>query len=164
VLLLALAVAVVVVAGTTYLLRGRLVVAHRPAGKAAAGRGITRTRTRTGSQPRQGGILAPLLEDANPEESATFGPDRAAIADLVRSWDLAADDSDRARIETALTNHGVERIIVGPGAPLDPALHKVVGTADTTAVPPGSVLAVVRPGWRSIHGVIRPAEVSARAS
>jgi molecular chaperone GrpE len=48
------------------------------------------------------------------------------------------------------------------GVPFDPARHEVVGTVDSdvTGEPPGSVVAVVRPGYGGTGRQLRPAAVT----
>jgi molecular chaperone GrpE len=67
----------------------------------------------------------------------------------------------REQAESILERQGIQRI-GATGVPFDPARHEVVGMVDSdlTGQPPGSVVAVVRPGYGAPGRQLRPAAVT----
>jgi molecular chaperone GrpE len=59
----------------------------------------------------------------------------------------------------ALKRHGVTRIEVAPGSPLDPAVHQAVMQQPTNDYPPGTVAGVTQSGFLYHDRVLRPASV-----
>lgn len=64
----------------------------------------------------------------------------------------------RSQFEDVLKKYGVERILVQPGVPFDPALHEAVATVETSE-PPGSVAEEVEHGYKLGDKVIRAVRV-----
>src|SRR5262245_13761038 len=62
------------------------------------------------------------------------------------------------QMEDVLRRQGVERVGI-PGEPFDPRRHEAVGTMPADGVPPGSVAAVLRPGYAQDGRLVRPAQV-----
>ena len=58
-----------------------------------------------------------------------------------------------------LKRHGVTRIEVAPGAPLDPNVHQAVMTQPTNDHEPGTIAAIVQQGFRLHDRVLRPISV-----
>jgi len=67
------------------------------------------------------------------------------------------------QIETALEQHGCVRI-GALGAPFDPNLHEAVLQQPSEESPPGTVVQVVRPGFRLYDRVVRPSQVIVAAA
>lgn len=59
-----------------------------------------------------------------------------------------------------LARHGVGRIEVNLGDPLDPSKHEAVMQQASAAVPAGSVVQVIQPGYKIHDRILRPAGVS----
>lgn len=102
-----------------------------------------------------------LLEDLLP---ALDSFDMAAMSE---SWG-AIDDSWRSGMEqvrnqllAALAQHGVERF-GKVGEKVDHALHEVVQEQEDVAGEPGTIVRVLRYGYRSGGRVVRPAHVIAK--
>lgn len=109
---------------------------------------------------------------ASPGQDATVGSyggaalapvDLAAVDQLVRRYDLATTDPERARVADELGRAGVLMADVVPGAPIDPLRHNVVSVTSGAGGVPGTVAEVIRPGWQLGDRVIRPADISAYA-
>lgn len=66
------------------------------------------------------------------------------------------------RLAAALREAGVELIGV-PGEPLDPAIHCVIGTAESPGTPPEHVTQVLRHGYQ-YRGRVTPADVMVSAA
>jgi molecular chaperone GrpE len=93
---------------------------------------------------------------------------------LLLDWLDVVDDVDRAlrsgsvaeaplrqlrqRMLGLMERHGVERT-EDAGAPFDPEFHEAVGVRETDEEPPGTVVDVVRAGYRIADRVLRPARV-----
>lgn len=67
------------------------------------------------------------------------------------------------QIETALEQHGCVRI-GALGAPFDPNLHEAILQQPSQDNPPGTVIQVVRPGFRLYDRVVRPSQVIVAAA
>lgn len=95
------------------------------------------------------------------------------VLDLVRVLDsfdlgLAALEKDgkaekgmymiRAQLEDALKRRGLERIVLRPGDPFDPAVAESIGEM-VAELPPGSIAEEIEPGYRLLGKVVRPARV-----
>lgn len=79
---------------------------------------------------------------------------------LVGTYDLSSSDVVRAHVQKSLRAVGITPITPDPGDPFDVGLHN--GVAGVAAPSPSLVFRiarVLRPGWRSDDGVLRPAEV-----
>jgi molecular chaperone GrpE len=70
---------------------------------------------------------------------------------------LAGVEMTRGVLLQALEREGVKPIAAN-GA-FDPALHDAVESVETQDKPAGTILAVLRRGWTSTQGVLRPAQV-----
>jgi len=66
--------------------------------------------------------------------------------------------STRRLLVDALRKAGAEPV-PALGKPFDPLVHEALGTAPAGAAAPGTVVRVVRPGWRLGDELLRPAEV-----
>jgi molecular chaperone GrpE len=94
--------------------------------------------------------LLPILDDlqraveALPADSGSWGEGVTMIQQNLR-----------ALVET----EGVTSYEPAPGDTFDPAEHEAVYYQPTGEQPPGAVLSVVRPGYRSADRVLRPAQV-----
>lgn len=62
------------------------------------------------------------------------------------------------QFETALEQHGCQRI-GALGTAFDPNLHEAVLQQPSPGTPPGTVVQVVRPGFRLYDRVVRPSQV-----
>lgn len=62
-------------------------------------------------------------------------------------------------VQALLQAEGVSKYEPAPGDTFDPAEQEAVYYQPTTDQPPGAVLSVVRPGFRSADRVLRPAQV-----
>jgi len=63
------------------------------------------------------------------------------------------------QLEDALASQGIRRI-ESVGVAFDPRLHDAVLTVPAGGVPPGTVVAVLAPGYQIFDRVVRPAQVS----
>ena len=68
------------------------------------------------------------------------------------------------RMFNAARNYGLARMIVisridAENVPFDPRVHEVVSVVETDEVPPGTVQAVLRPGYGGSDNTLRPAAV-----
>ncbi|MGA7173508.1 MAG: nucleotide exchange factor GrpE [Candidatus Dormiibacterota bacterium] len=63
------------------------------------------------------------------------------------------------QLEDALASQGIRRI-ESVGVAFDPRLHDAVLTVPVGGVPPGTVVAVLAPGYQIFDRVVRPAQVS----
>jgi molecular chaperone GrpE len=96
------------------------------------------------------------------------------IGDLIRVLDsfdigLATLEKDgkaekgmymiRAQLEDALKRRGLERIVLKPGDPFDPAVAESIGEVAGTAAPPGTIAEEIEAGYRLLGKVIRAARV-----
>jgi molecular chaperone GrpE len=59
-----------------------------------------------------------------------------------------------------LARHGIKRMDVQPGMPLDPNEHEAVMKQPSDDIPPGAITMVLAPGYRIHDRVLRPANVS----
>jgi molecular chaperone GrpE len=59
----------------------------------------------------------------------------------------------------ALARHGVQRMDVAIGAPLDPHAHEAVTQQPSENVPAGHITQVIAPGYRIHDRILRPASV-----
>jgi molecular chaperone GrpE len=80
---------------------------------------------------------------------------REAFASLRRALEMNLEAVDEALRDLDV------REIVSEGAAFDPECMRAVEAADRAEGPPGTVVAVIRPGWRDGHRVLRAAEVRA---
>jgi molecular chaperone GrpE len=69
----------------------------------------------------------------------------------------------QTQILDALRRHGITRI-EAQGQPFDPNLHQAVMQQPSDAVPPGTVLQVLEPGYMIHERVLRPARVVVSAA
>ena len=75
---------------------------------------------------------------------------------------LAGVEMTRGVLLQALEREGVKPV---PAAgQFDPALHEAVERVETADRPEGAILAVLRRGWTSSQGVLRPAQVKVAAA
>jgi molecular chaperone GrpE len=102
-----------------------------------------------------------LIEDILPALDAF---DMAALSE---SWS-AIDDSWRSGMEqvrnqllNALSHHGIERF-GKVGEKTDHALHEIMQEVDDVAGDPGTIVRILRYGYRAGDRVIRPAHVIAK--
>lgn len=65
----------------------------------------------------------------------------------------------QAQILTALKQHGVAKVEVGPGTSFDPMRHQAVAQQPSKDVPPGAVVSVLQSGFMLHDRVLRPATV-----
>lgn len=65
------------------------------------------------------------------------------------------------KLAAALRDTGVQ-LIGTPGEPLDPAVHKVIGIAESPGIPPDHVTQVLRHGYQ-YRGRVTPADVMVSA-
>lgn len=63
------------------------------------------------------------------------------------------------KMRATLAKAGLDEIVSEPGTPFDPAVHEAIFHEETTEVPEGSVLQVVRKGYRLGDRVLRPSLV-----
>ncbi len=64
----------------------------------------------------------------------------------------------RAQIEDALKRRGLERIMLRPGDPFDPALAEALAETESEH-PPGTITEEIEPGYKLYDKLIRPARV-----
>jgi hypothetical protein len=103
-------------------------------------------------------------QEQRPDDSLEAGRKDREYEDLVQgiigAYDLSDSDVVRAHVEKTLRGVGITVITPTLGEPFDFALHNGV-----SAVAPPSpdlgfhVAKVLRPGWQSASGVVRPADV-----
>ena len=62
-------------------------------------------------------------------------------------------------MQSIVQTEGVQAYEPSPGDTFDPAAHEAVYYQPTEEQPPGAVVAVVAPGYRSADRVLRPAQV-----
>lgn len=75
---------------------------------------------------------------------------------------LAGVEMTRGVLLQALEREGVKP--VAANGQFDPALHEAVERVETADRPEGAILAVLRRGWTSTQGVLRPAQVKVAAA
>ena len=68
----------------------------------------------------------------------------------------------RDELMKVLQSYGVQEINPRPGDDVDPHRHEAVMQAETSAVPPGHIVATLQAGYSLGDRVIRPARVSIR--
>ncbi|MDR3068300.1 MAG: nucleotide exchange factor GrpE, partial [Cellulomonas sp.] len=102
-------------------------------------------------------VLAPITA------SVPVVPDPAAspvVPELVTLADLITTPAAQTQVVRALRTVGVEPVEVTVGAPFNPEVHEAVATRPAESSDQVGTIAVVhRAGWRSVHGVVRPAGV-----
>lgn len=93
------------------------------------------------------------------------------LINMLDSFDLGmaslADDSKaqkgmfliRAQLEDILKKFGLERIIVSPGDPFNPALQEAIGEVADSGKPGGAVVEEIERGYTLFGRVVRPARV-----
>jgi molecular chaperone GrpE len=113
------------------------------------------------------------LESARLYASQSFARDMLTVADnLARALTIAETEHNKplldgvqmvaAHLEQTFKRHGIAKIIVKPGEPLNPDLHQVM-TEAASDYPPGSVVQELQPGY-TLHGrLLRPTFVSVAA-
>ncbi len=98
-----------------------------------------------------------------------------ALDNLDRALDASRKGGDAAALAAgvaatvsqfldAFKRHGITRIEVAPGMPLDPNLHDAVMEQPSQDVPPGHVVQVLQQGFLIHDRVLRPASVIVAAA
>jgi hypothetical protein len=85
---------------------------------------------------------------------------RVLVRAFTGTYDLSSSEVVKAHVQKSLRAVGITPITPGPGDPFDVGLHN--GVAGITAPAPSLVFRiarVLRPGWRSDEGFLRPADV-----
>ena len=96
--------------------------------------------------------LLPVLDGLRlAADSAGDGPDASRLAEGVSMISV--------RFAETLARQGVERIEPGAGAHFDPHVHEAVSHVASATVPEGSIVKVVRPGYRVGRRLVRAASV-----
>ena len=78
------------------------------------------------------------------------------------NWAAGVAAIDR-KLRTLLDSEGVQPIEAAPGTPFDPREHEAIANVPNTGQPEGSIVDVVRRGYRLRDRVIRPALVAVAA-
>jgi molecular chaperone GrpE len=93
------------------------------------------------------------------------------LDDVERAGRHAADATLRdglaliaSRISGELTRLGVVKIAPGPGDAFDPDVHDAVMTVATDEQPPGTIVAMLTPGYSLSGRLVRPAMVQVAAA
>lgn len=116
--------------------------------------------------PAPGGEFRPGPPPAAPGGSPSVDD---LIAGLIAAHDLAEAAGPQGpeggvavqvQLERTLRAAGIDRLLVAEGDVFDPAFHQVAATEPAPSPTQERCVArEVRPGWTSVAGVIRPAEV-----
>lgn len=97
---------------------------------------------------------------ASSEAAGHTGPYDALVQGLIGTYDLSESQVVRAHVEKSLRGAGITAVVPAPGDPFDASVHN--GVAGVSAPEPGlafHIARVLRPGWRSTDGVLRPPDV-----
>lgn len=126
-----------------------------------------RMRNPSGSMPatpHPTGIGPPL--GSNPETAPVAsspvddGSRSRLVAAIIDAIDLVSSDAVKASLAQDLAAVGVERIVVTPGTPFDPTVHRGVDATDAPdQQQDGLVARTDRVGWADRGTVLRPPEV-----
>ena len=114
-----------------------------------------------------GGVLVlrrrPAAPAPAPVPPVAPAPDLAASAvvpELITLADLITTPAAQTQVVRTLRAVGVEPIDAVVGARFDPEVHEAVATRPAEhPTQTGTIAVVHRAGWRSAHGVVRPAGV-----
>lgn len=135
-------------------------------GAAATAAALARRRVSAPSGPRPGARKAPgaggtVQPSAVPvAESRTTSGSPAAVQGLIAVADLTDSPVVLAQVERSLRQAGVEIVTATEGEPFDTEWHHGVGVVPAPRPDLDlSVARVVRPGWRTADGLLRPVEV-----
>jgi len=111
------------------------------------------------------------MNDARAYAIQRFANDLLGVADsLQRALAAAPRDGEAASVVeglelidkallTAFENNGLKKVDPEPGARFDPHLHDAMMEQPSDAVPPGSVVSTMQPGYELFGRVVRPARV-----
>ena len=95
--------------------------------------------------------LLPVLDDLELALHSLDGEEQASWAQGV---ELVAQ-----KMRDALAKTGLEEILAEPGAAFDPSVHEAIVHQESDAFPDGSILKVIRKGYKLGDRVLRPAMV-----
>lgn len=97
----------------------------------------------------------PFPKDASKEEHCSD-----LVQGLIGTYDLSDSDVVRAHVQKSLRGVGITEIRPNPGEVFNPREHN--GVAAIRAPAPAlafRIARVLRPGWKSMTGTVRPADV-----
>ncbi|MCL2466379.1 MAG: nucleotide exchange factor GrpE [Micrococcales bacterium] len=98
---------------------------------------------------------APMVVPVAPDPSTS-----SVVPELITLADLITTPAAQTQVLRALRTVGVEPVDAVVGDPFDPEVHEAVATRPAEDPNQNGTIAVVhRAGWRSAHGVVRPAGV-----
>lgn len=85
---------------------------------------------------------------------------RNLVSGLIGAYDLSGSDVVRAHVEKSLRGVGIRIISPISGQPFDTAIHNgVTGIPSPDPALVFHIARVLRPGWQSPDGILRPADV-----
>ncbi len=106
--------------------------------------------------------LFPVPPPGSVSAACTLSEERVEdlVQGLIGTFDLSDSEVVRAHVQKSLRRVGISEIRPMPGDTFDPRMHN--GVAAVRAIAPTSVFRiarVLRPGWESEKGTVRPADV-----
>jgi hypothetical protein len=82
------------------------------------------------------------------------------VSGLIGAYDLSESDAVRAHVEKSLRGVGIRMVSPTSGDPFDTTIHNgVAGVPSPNPALVFRIARVLRPGWQSSEGVLRPADV-----
>lgn len=97
---------------------------------------------------------------SSPKEGSKEEDCGELVQGLIGTYDLSDSDVVRAHVQKSLRGVGITEIRPNIGEPFNPREHN--GVAAIRAPAPAlafRIARVLRPGWRSMKGTVRPADV-----
>lgn len=101
-------------------------------------------------------LLSDLIPVIDHFEMATEAADATDETRAVcRGYELILE-----QLRSVVARHGLTEITAAPGVAFDPLLHEAVERVETPQVPEGTVVRVMRRGYKLHDRVLRPAQVA----